>query len=317
MTRAMAPKVGDWVEVLSFDEIRATLDGEGEREQVPFMPEMAGYSGRRLRVSAVMTKICGGGRGMRGILGEPLVLLDDLRCDGRSHGLCHRGCTLLWKPAWFRHVDEGPRDPSGVLPAPPASWPYPTRTESGAYRCQATALPRATFPVSIPGKLLTAFRDLRRREWNLGSLATVYVETLAHRLKSLARRAAGVASRRRKTPVERLGLRPGDWVQVKSLAEISATLDRNGRNRGLEFSRYMTPFCGRTYRVGALMENFIDERTGELRRLENTVLLESVWCGGETTSGPCRRAELLYWREIWLRPVAGPGEARGVPTKVD
>jgi hypothetical protein len=71
----------------------------------------------------------------------------------------------------------------------------------------------------------------------------------------------------------------------------------------------MIPFCGGTYRVSARMENFIDERTGEVRRLENTVLLEGVSCGGETTSGPCRRAEYLYWREIWLRRVEAPPAA--------
>jgi hypothetical protein len=293
--------------VRELGEIRATLDGEGELERLPFMPEMARHSGQSTVVSAVMTKICGGGRGMRTVLGGPLILLDDLRCDGGDHGQCNRRCTLLWKPAWLRPEEEGSaQDPGGGLAGvAPSAWPYRTRAENGAYRCQATALPRATLSTSTPKKLLLALQDLRQGEWSISSLAGVYLQTLAHRLGSLRRRAAGI-TRSRRTPVERLGLRPGDWVEVKSLAEISATLDRNGRNRGLEFSRYMIPFCGGTYRVDALMENFIDERSGELRRLENTVLLEGVTCGGETTSGPCRRAELLYWREIWLRRAATP-----------
>jgi len=306
MTHRMVPKVGDWLQVRTLDEIRATLGDQGELERVPFMPEMVPYAGTRWRVSAVMTKICGGGRGMRSVLGEPLVLLDDLRCDGQSHGRCSRGCTLLWKPAWLRPADEGSQDLAGEARIAPAFWPYRTQAGNGAYQCQATALPRATAPVSAPGKLLMAFRDVQQGEWSVGLMAAVYLETLAHRLASLARRTAGIVRGKRPTPVERLGLRPGDWVQVKSLGEIAATLDRNNRNRGLEFSRYMIPFCGRAYRVSALMENFIDERTGELRRLENTVLLEGVSCGGETTSGPCRRAEFLYWREIWLRRLEAP-----------
>lgn len=304
MTPAGEPKVGDWVEVRSLDEIRATLDAAGEREALPFMPEMARHAGRRLRVSAAMAKICGGGRGMRAVAGEPLLLLEDLRCDGTAHGRCSRECTLLWKPAWLRPAGQAP-SPAAPGPAPDP-WPYPTQAEGGAFRCQATALPRATLPVSTPRKVLSALEDVQRGEWSAGALARVYLETLAHRAGAMARRAAGLLGRKGPTPVERLGLRPGDWVEVKPLGEIAATLDRHGKNRGLEFSRYMIPFCGGTYRVRARMENFIDERNGEVRRLENTVLLEGVACGGETTSGPCRRAEYLYWREIWLRRAPDP-----------
>jgi hypothetical protein len=308
MRSGMDLRVGDWVEIRSIDEIRATLDGEGELEHLPFMPEMAPHCGRRAQVAAVMPKICGGGRGMKGILGDPLVILDDLRCDGAAHGNCSRACTLLWKPSWLRLVgrdrpglDEGRAEGTGSGDG--LAWPYPTKTESGAYLCQATALPRATVPISTLGKVLSAFHDVHRGEWSLASLAKVYLETLSHRVSSWLRRVTG---KKKTTPVEKLGLRPGEWVQVKSLDEISATLDRNGKNRGLEFSRYMIPFCGGTYRVLAQMENFINEWTGEMRKLENTVLLQGVSCGGETTSGPCRRAEYLYWREVWLRRVEAP-----------
>lgn len=307
MTTAEGPGAGDRAEVRPWGEIRAALDGQGELEGLPFMPEMARHCGRSLRVAAVMTKICGGGPGMREVLGEPLVLLEDLRCSGELHGGCSRECTLLWKPAWLRSVGAQPVLPAGEPQAAPAPWPYAVQAKSGAWRCQATALSRATVPVSTPRKVLRALEDVRRGEWSLGSMAAVYLETLRHRLVALARRARGLVAKRGPTPVERLRLRPGEWVKVKSLGEISATLDRNGRNRGLEFSRYMIPFCEGTYRVRARMENFIDEGSGELRRLENTVLLEGVSCGGGTTSGPCRRAEYLYWREIWLQRAPAPG----------
>jgi hypothetical protein len=35
-------------------------------------------------------------------------------------------------------------------------------------------------------------------------------------------------------------------LQVRSPAEIAATLDENGLNRGLSFDREMLPYCGRT-----------------------------------------------------------------------
>lgn len=305
-------KTGEWVEIRPFDEIRATLDAQGEHEHMPFMPEMLALCGRRARITAVMSKICGGGRGMKAVAGAPLILLDDLRCEGSAHGQCSRACTLLWKPAWLRRVD-GPR--SGQAEESDAqvgrrsaiSWAFPTRTETGAYSCQATALPRATLPVSKVGKALSAARDVQRGEWTIAMLVKVYWETVTHRVNSWIRRRFG---KKAPTPVERLGLQAGDWVQVKSFEEISATLDRNNKNRGLEFSRYMLPFCGRTYQVLGRMENFINEWTGEIRKLENTVLLTGVACGGETTSGPCRRAEYLYWREVWLRKVEAPATKR-------
>jgi hypothetical protein len=298
--------VGDWVEVRSREQILATLDRDGNLDGLPFMPEMAGHCGRRHRVQAVMTKICGGGEGMRAVLGEPLLLLDGLRCDGTSHGLCSRACTLLWRPAWLLPSPGAPEGAHRQGDDARADWPYRTQEEGGAYVCQATALPNATLWISTAEKVKRALDDVRSGEWSFGSLVAVYAQTLSHRAAALLRRLWGAIGGRRPTPVESLALRPGEWVQVKRLTEILATLDRHNRNRGLEFSRYMIPFCGGTYRVSARMENFIDERTGTLRKLQNTVLLEGVSCGGETTSGPCRRAEYLYWREIWLRRVGAP-----------
>ncbi len=301
--------VGDWVEVRPLGEILATLDARGELDGLPFMPEMVRYCGRRLRVGAVMTKICGGGVGMRGVLRQPLVLLGEERCDGGSHGGCSRECTLLWKPEWLRPSGAGANAPTLEHDVARTSWPYRTQAEDGTYVCQATALGRATFPISTAEKVKRAFDDVKGGEWGFGAMAGVYAETLSHRVRLMLRRLAGAIRASRKTPVEQLALQPGEWVRVKSLKEILETLDHNSKNRGLEFSRYMVPFCSGTYRVKARMENFIDERTGGLRKLENTVLLDGVACGGETTSGPCRRAEYLYWREIWLRRADGPRDA--------
>jgi len=302
---APVPRVGDLVEVLPLEAIRATLDAGGALDGLPFMPEMARHCGRRLRVSAVMDRICGGGPGMRSVTGPPLVRLEDLRCGGESHDECSRGCTLLWKPAWLRAPD-GPDTPAGE--AAPAPWPYPVRSSAGGWSCQATGLAAATAPFSTPRKVLAGFVDVGRGAWTVGDLARVYLETVEHKLARTARRARKAGGR---TPVDRLDLKVGEWVQVKTFAEISPTLDREGKNRGLEFSRYMLPFCEGIYRVSARMENFIDERDGSMRRLENTVLLEGVACGGGTPAGPCRRLEWLYWREIWLRRAPVPPE--GVP----
>src|SRR6266545_4191212 len=51
-------RVGDVVEVRSPEEIRATLDENGELESLPFMPEMLKYCGRRMTVQKVAHKAC-------------------------------------------------------------------------------------------------------------------------------------------------------------------------------------------------------------------------------------------------------------------
>ena len=50
--------VGQVVEVLSADEIFATLDERGMLDSLPFMPEMARYCGQRLTVGKVANKLC-------------------------------------------------------------------------------------------------------------------------------------------------------------------------------------------------------------------------------------------------------------------
>jgi hypothetical protein len=304
---ASSPKPGDLVEVRPLPEILATLDAQGALEGLCFMPEMVRHCGQRLRVNAVMDQICGGGPGMRRVAGAPLILLEDLRCDGAEHSLCHRGCTILWKPAWLRAAATAGMPASQAPDAAPQPWPYPLKTQTGGWYCQATALAEATAPFGGASRILHGIADVRRGEWTAGEFASVYLEKLGQKVSDLARRPRGEVTGT--TPVEVLDLVPGEWVQIKTFEEIAATLDKRGKNRGLEFSRYMTPFCGGTYRVLCRMENFIDERDGSLRKLRNAVILDTVVCGGATPSGPCRRAELLYWREIWLTRVAAPAGA--------
>jgi hypothetical protein len=117
----------------------------------------------------------------------------------------------------------------------------------------------------------------------------------------------------RTTPVETLNLEPGEWVEVKSQAEIAATLDRNGKNRGLAFTIEMTPFCGRQFRVLRRIERMVYEPTGRFIELKNTVVLDGVVCDGcHSLRGGCPRANYHFWREVWLRRVnpAVPSVAR-------
>ena len=103
------------------------------------------------------------------------------------------------------------------------------------------------------------------------------------------------------TPVLELGLRPGDFVQVKSKEEIVATLDRRNRNRGLLFDSEMVRHCGGTFRVLKRVHQIVDEKTGKIMKMKSPcIILEGVACVSDYHK-LCPRAIYHYWREGWLR----------------
>jgi hypothetical protein len=114
------------------------------------------------------------------------------------------------------------------------------------------------------------------------------------------------------TTAEPLALRPGDLVQIRSPAEIAATLDDGGLNRGLSFDREMIPYCGRKFRVKDKVHRIIDDKTGRMLRIpKDCVILDGVVCSGERSVGRwfCPREIYPYWREAWLRRVDGSDRA--------
>lgn len=99
---------------------------------------------------------------------------------------------------------------------------------------------------------------------------------------------------------EVLRLQPGELAEVRSEAEIEATLT-DGRCNGLVFLPAMRQFCGRRYVVLKRMERMFQEESGTLRKVRNTVLLDGVMCDGLLMR--CDRSCFFYWREAWLRRV--------------
>ena len=103
-----------------------------------------------------------------------------------------------------------------------------------------------------------------------------------------------------------MGLKPGDCVQVKSKAEIHATLDDHSRCEGLGYmSGTMDRYCGGTYKVLKRVDLFFDERTQRMLRLKNTVILDRVYCEPEPHAeerfAGCKRMCFLFWKEAWLK----------------
>jgi hypothetical protein len=108
-----------------------------------------------------------------------------------------------------------------------------------------------------------------------------------------------------------LELRVGDVVEVRSQAEILATLDDNGELDSLPFMPEMLAYCGRRLTVSKVAHKVCDNlaRSG-MRRMDNAVHLSAVRCDGSAHGG-CQAACLIYWKHAWLRKV-DPAEAQPV-----
>ena len=346
------------VEIKSAAEILSTLDSEASLDAMPFMPEMLQFAGKRVTVSRRVEKICdtvsGGPPNSRRM--ADTVLLEDLRCDGSSHGGCQAGCRLYWKESWLRRVEPGsePDRRNGAGPAPLAHDDSRTELEKlardntrtvrdldgapvEAYRCQATEALRATEPLRS-FDLRQYVRELTSGNVGLPRFLRVGVRAVSSMVRRRLRllsyrplRQSGVAALVRHPlrffrhePVrqevvaaptrEKLNLRPGDTVEVRSAKEIAPTVDDSGRTRGLSFDWEMMPFCGGRYRVQDRVERIIDEQTGQMIEIpSDCLILDGVVCSGEHSRGRwfCPREIYPYWREDWLRRVE---DAEPAPT---
>jgi hypothetical protein len=309
----MKARAGDWVEVLSKEEILRTLDKNGRLDELPFMPQMFRYCGQRFRVYTTAYKTCdtvsGNYSGRRLEDGYHL----NLRCDGHAFGGCQAGCLIFWKAAWLKAVDgpvqvqfvpQGVHSPgeeaesssrcseSDVLRA--------TKRQGAAgdarYSCQATELLNFTKPLSWwdVRQYVESFRSGNRTlpQITRGFLyLSYYYGTLAfsdrwgrparwlyNRIQAITGgvpfpRLKGTIPLGEPAPRHDLGLRPGDLVRVKSYEEILATLDGRLSNRGLSFDAELVPFCGKVFRVSTCVERFVDEKTGQLRGMKTPAVI--------------------------------------------
>jgi len=100
-----------------------------------------------------------------------------------------------------------------------------------------------------------------------------------------------------------LDLQPGEWVEVRSIDEISATLDDAGKYKGLLFMPEMEKYCGKKFKVFKRAQVIKLEETAEVRKLRSpSIFLEEVYCNGERHEG-CDRACFHFWREAWLKRI--------------
>lgn len=308
-------RVGDEVRVRTPQEILATLENDGTLDSLPFMPEMVDWCGKTFRVQRRAEKTCVDGYPARRFTGNDVVVLDGPRCDGQAHDGCKHGCRIYWKEAWLQPLEAGSS-------APPASAEgleelrarLRVKLNESRYFCQSTELFDSTeaFPRSQRfWTLRIPYREIRSGDISIGRFAALFARWLWQRtLRALGcdRRLRGTLKR---TPNESLGLKPGERVRVKTREQILQTLDHHGRNRGLGICYEMTRCCGLEAEVRSRVDFLVDERTGVMRKLYDTVTLQNIGnrpalaeeclCSGQL--GDCPRGELMYWREIWLERV--------------
>jgi hypothetical protein len=336
-----------WVEIRGKEEILRTLDKNGRLDELPFMPQMFQYCGQRFRVYKSAYKTCDTVSGDYAGRRLPDGVHLNIRCDGQAYGGCQAGCLIFWKKAWLKPVDGPVRslhtlnDEGSQIDC--LHW-RDHRTERDVWRatkyegaggetkysCQATELLNYTAPLKWwdARQYVEAYAsgnrtlpEICRGLWFL----FYYYATLAFsdRWGRPARwlysqfqavtggipfpRLKGKIPVGQPTPRRDLGLQPGDLVRVKPYDEILATLDIGLSNRGLGFDAELVPYCGKVFRVSACVERFVDEKSGQMRRMKTpAVMLEGVTCKALYSGRRifCPRGIHLWWREIWLDRVS-------------
>jgi hypothetical protein len=311
---------GDQVTVRSAGEILATLGPDGTVDGLPFMPEMLGWCGKTARVMRRVDKTCVAGHPMRHFPEDDVVMLDGARCDGAAHDGCKHACRLFWKEAWLRPMAVSATtqrsEPGSEAGLEQLRSRLRVKSDERRYFCQSTELLRSTsaLPKSKRGwTVRIALREVASGDVSVPRMLRLWRLYLQQRF----RRAIGgddwLRGPHKRTPTVSLNLQVGDVVRIKSRDEISRTLDHNGRNRGMSICSEMLRCCGGEAQVRHRVDRLIDEETGLMRELSDTVMLRNIWNSESLTEeclcygqlGDCPRGEVMYWREIWLERVGG------------
>jgi hypothetical protein len=109
----------------------------------------------------------------------------------------------------------------------------------------------------------------------------------------------------------------GDLVEVKTWAEIRATLDERGCVEQLPFMPEMLVMCGQRARVFRCAHRIFDYRKSRrMRHIDDGVLLVGTVCTGSNHGG-CEAACHTVWKSTWLRRVEQKPRAATVSMSSD
>ncbi len=231
-----------------------------------------------------------------------MVVLANLRCSGAAHDNCQKSCTIFWREAWVRKVEES-TTPSTIVAGEREQLRGSLKTvaAAGRYFCQASEILKATTPLSQRQRIRAALNEVQTANCSLSQMAKrvatwIYWRT---RRRFLGHYGRGFGTSPAYPP---LNLEAGETIEIKAMKRISETLNSSGCNRGLLFMPDMRNLCGQSRRVEKRIDKIIMDGTGEMRPLRDTVFIEGSLCGCSSVAfGGCPRAEFAYWRESWLR----------------
>ncbi|WP_019140753.1 hypothetical protein [Noviherbaspirillum massiliense] len=106
----------------------------------------------------------------------------------------------------------------------------------------------------------------------------------------------------------------GDLVEVRSWAEIRATLDEQGCLEQLPFMPEMLAMCGRRAYVFRCAHRLFDYRKSRrMRHMDGAVLLVDAVCSGSAHGG-CEASCHTLWKAAWLKRIE-PAEAPASPDR--
>lgn len=312
------PKIGDWVEIKSKEEILSTLDENGCIDGMPFMPEMLQFCGKRFRVYKSAHKTCDySGPEIRSRWLENTIHLET-RCDGSAHDGCQAGCLLYWNTAWLKPV-SGPSSDSTYSAAPALHntqtasmkcseadlWKKTTlpQVDNGppTYFCQTTEIPAATkdlewwdirqylkdytsgnvtFGRLVRSLIYSAYYNLSQAGIGVGAPMRWFYDKIRFLWGgSMWPRKPGVIPAGSPTPTVSLNLQPGELVRVKSQEQILQTVTTDNLNRGMHWDAELVPYCGGTYRVLKRVHKIIHEKTGKMTDMKTAcIILDQVVC---------------------------------------
>ncbi len=301
------------MEVRSQEEILLTLDENGRLDNLPFMPEMFAFCGKKFQVYKRAHKTCDTVFPVRGRRVERTVHLET-RCDGQAHGGCQAACLIFWKEDWLKPVGRSsqvavvprPGEHSADLKTALATecsesnvWAHaqvPSASDGAPkFICQATQLPYATKDLAwwdvrqyfedyssgnvglkriFGGLVYSIFYHLSQAGIGLGPAMRWFYDKF-HPLWRGTQfpRKSGTIPVGAPTPMVTLDLQPGEIVRIKPFAEILRTLNTENKNRGLFFDAEMVPYCGGSYRVLQRVTKMIDEKTGEMQEMKSPCII--------------------------------------------
>jgi hypothetical protein len=101
---------GEWVEVKTAEEIRATINRDGFNRGMRFDKEMLWFCGGRYRVQRRVERLINEQTGKMMQMKSPCIRLENVYCRGECSEMrlgCPRALPPYWREIWLRRVDRG------------------------------------------------------------------------------------------------------------------------------------------------------------------------------------------------------------------